>query len=207
MRYDREGVGCASWRVVAETLRMAFQRHASCVWKVSARHTARGAAHDGVETCACMLGSWVECDARVGGPCVCLPHLWVHARPAPGRAPGVARRVQSHPPETRQFNTYIHLIYTENHHSWKNWWGSAPPLAPLHAHTAFARPALSHTASPTPIEMPRGRGRPSWGHNASHFTSSMMGSLVQPTRPLASATTARRGARHHEGHSRRVAHV
>ena len=112
MRYDREGVGCASRRVVAETLRMAFQRHASCVWKVSARHTARGAAHDGVETCACMLGSWVECDARVGGPCVCLPHLWVHARPAPSRAPGVARRVQSHPPETRQFK----YLYTFNIH-------------------------------------------------------------------------------------------
>ena len=92
----------------------------------------------------------------------------------------------------------------------------APPIRPptpaptsqVHTPpTAFARPALSHTAPPTPIEMPRGRGRPSWGHNASHVTGSMVGSLVRQKRPLASATTARHGARHHEGHSLRVAHV
>ena len=113
---DREGVGCASRRVGDETLRMAFQTHRSCVWKVSARHTARGAAHDGVETCACMLGSWLECDPRVGGACTCLPRLWVHARPAPNRAPGVARRAQSHPRKLGIFNAYIPLIYIENHH-------------------------------------------------------------------------------------------
>ena len=155
---------------------------------------------------ACWGVGWSATLALGGHVCACHTFGCMHD-PLPA-ARRVLHAVCNHTPRKLGNLTLIYTEYTPKTtiHG-KNWWGSAPPLAPLHAPTAFARPALSHTASPTPIEMPRGRGRPSWGHNASHFTSSTMGSLVQPTRPLASATTARRGARHHEGHSRRVAHV